>query len=297
MKNMLLISFIIFNLSSCHGKNDTNAVTENKFTKENKMISNNTIIYALSIDATADFKVYINDVLVTSYYGKGATSLTIPINREILFSGEQVIKVVLNSINKLDKNELKYYKFQIKKYVSFSSPDYQTVLDCQFDHNLSENLYSHTQSWIFKTEVPYKVEGWTESSILLKEDEGQLLREVISIYESFRKLLEDRDSKSFLAKTIKRDTEINEVLYLNKEQITEDENQTLQTINSITNVLPLENYKLVFYGNGRMVALIRMDGKKKDQSALQAQLEDNSTEIYELLLHRPKSGSPLEVIR
>ena len=77
----------------------------------------------------------------------------------------------------------------------------------------------------------------------------------------------------------------------------EDENQTLQTINSITNVLRLENYKLVFYGNGRMVALIRMDGEKKDQSALQAQLEDNSTEIYELLLHRPKSGSPLEVIR
>ncbi len=67
MKNMFLISFIIFNLSSCHGKNDINAVTENKFTKENKMISNNTIIYALSIDATADFKVYINDVLVTSY--------------------------------------------------------------------------------------------------------------------------------------------------------------------------------------------------------------------------------------
>ena len=300
MNKKILFGLLLFNIISCQ-KKDTATHTSNSNTNnyEKKMTQTTAShpLYALSLDAAGDFQVYINDILVAYYYKNGGTSLTLPINREILGSGKQNIKIVLKSDKELDENELKYYKFRILKYTSFDSPDYDMVVDCKFNADKNKPSKEITQSWDFTSEVPYQVTGWSQSVVLLNEDKDALLKEVLETYNSFRDILQKKDTGSFLTKTKTRDLEIDKALNLSPADSKKDQSETSATIQNISEVLPIDNYKMVFYGNGRMVSLIRTDTKSKDESALQAKLKDNSTEIYELVLHRPKKGAPLEVIR
>jgi hypothetical protein len=273
---------------------------ENKNNLQEKNIYMNkrhTPIYALNLDATAIFQVFINDILVTSYYDIGATKVTLPINRNILSSGKQQVRILINSKNKLTKTELQYYKFKILEYSGLSSSEYKMVLDCNFDEKITQELFVYTQQWEFKAQVPYNFNGWLHSVDLSKEDPKYLIQEVINIYEDFRRLLQNKEVNKFMEKTQKRDIEVNQSLYLNDFEINTNKENTVNTINRISKVYPLENYKMVFYGNGRMVALIRIDEGSRDESALQAELDDESIQIYELLLHRPYPNAPLEVIR
>jgi hypothetical protein len=298
MNKKILFGLLLFNIISCQ-KKDTTTHTSNTNNYEKKMTQTMAShpLYALSLDAAGDFQVYINDILVAYYYKNGGTSLTLPINREILGSGKQNIKIVLKSDKELDENELKYYKFRILKYASFDSPDYDVVVDCKFNADKSKPTKEITQAWDFTSEVPYQVTGWSQSTVLLNEDKDALLKDVLETYNNFRDILQKKDAGSFFTKTKIRDAEIDKTLYLSSSDSKKDQTETSVTIQNIVEVLPIDNYKMIFYGNGRMVSLIRTDEKSKDESALQAKLKDNSTEIYELVLHRPKKGSPLEVIR
>jgi hypothetical protein len=63
---------------------------------------------------------------------------------------------------------------------------------------------------------------------------------------------------------------------------------------------PIENFKLVFYGNGRLVALERTDLQYKGGSALLATYKNKEgakrKSHYHFVLHRPKRGGKLESI-
>lgn len=300
MNKNILFGLLLFNIISCQKKDITTHTpnpTTNNYEKTTKQTMASHPLYALSLDAAGDFQVYINDILVAYYYKNGGTSLTLPINREILGPGKQNVKIILKSDKELDENELKYYKFRILKYASFDSPDYDVVVDCKFDMDKNKPAKEITQSWDFTSEVPYQVAGWSQSTVLLNEDKDALLKEVLDTYNNFKDILQKKDTGTFFAKTKTRDAEIDQALNLSSSDSKKDQIEASATIQNIIEVLPIENYKMVFYGNGRMVSLIRTDDKNKDESALQAKLKDNSTEIYELVLHRPKKGSPLEVIR
>lgn len=297
-KNILLI-ILFFNNIACHKENNNDQVSNDNSIKLEKEMTQNKKgpYYALNLDASADFQVYINDILVAYYYENGATTLTIPINRDILGSGKQNVKITISSDKELTEDELKYYKFRILKYVDMESPDYKVIVDCKFDKQKSKKVKEITQTWDFTSEVPYKVEGWSKSENLVDEDKETLLTEVVATYNNFRGMLQKKDVNTFINNTKVRDFEIDKALYLNSSEIQQDKSETTATVQNITEVLPLENYKLVFYGNGKMVSLIRTDQKSRSESALQVKLKDNSTEIYDLVLHRPKKGEPLEVIR
>ena len=256
-----------------------------------------TPFYALSLDAAGDFQVYINDILIAYYYQKGATTLTIPINREILRSGKQKIRIKLESDKLLESDELEYYKFKILKFDSMDAIDSDVIVDCKFDVEKSKKVKIFSQTWDFISEVPYSLKGWSKSENLLNEDKDELLKEVLFTYNDFRNILKKKDTRLFYLKTQNRDDEINKALYFNNNNIKEDKLQTENTIQSISEVLPMENFKMVFYGEGKMVGLIHIDDKNKDESPIQAKLNDNSIEIFDLILHRPKAGAPLEIIR
>jgi hypothetical protein len=63
---------------------------------------------------------------------------------------------------------------------------------------------------------------------------------------------------------------------------------------------PLENFKLVFYGNGRLVTLERTDLQYRGESALMSRYKEKDDKYYRsyyyLVLHRPKRGGKLESI-
>jgi hypothetical protein len=286
MKRILLFITSIFYLICCNG----NSNAKNKSDKI-------TPIYAIKIDAIASYKLFINDILVSYYHDKGATSITLPINREILSSGQQRIRVELNSEENLDSSVLKYYDFKVVKYRNADSPDYDNILTLDFTREKDMVTKKLTSEWSFYAEVSYENEGWSHSVNLLKENKEKLLSEVKATYQEFDKILTSKNASLYYAKTKEREAEVNKCLYLTNETIKDEKVEMESTFSKISTVLPLENYKIVFYAEGRIISLIRIDKDNMDESAIQAELTDGSTEIFELLLHRPKPGAPLEIIR
>lgn len=148
----------------------------------------------------------------------------------------------------------------------------------------------------FESSVPYKLNGWSNSTDLTKLNEKDLEKEVVSFYNEIISDYNNKKIESIEKKYYNRQLENAQSLYSFKR---EDSEKLVSEINKDVNKnqdLKLENYKLVFYGNGKVVGLVRTDGEFFGKSAFLG-LTDEDFYIYSLLLHRPKAGTPLEVIR
>ncbi|AYN03697.1 hypothetical protein [Flavobacterium sp. 140616W15] len=72
----------------------------------------------------------------------------------------------------------------------------------------------------------------------------------------------------------------------------DDEKEKVQQAKGLMNSIDFSKYSLKFYGDGRLITLEDKNG----DSPLYYEDKDYKR-IFGILLHRPKSGSPLEVIR
>ncbi len=100
----------------------------------------------------------------------------------------------------------------------------------------------------------------------------------------------------------KKQKEMAQAVYADSTSVQEDlEKYTVNFKRSELKIRPIENFKIQFYGNGKIVTLIRTDDKYKGEYALHASYrrEDGRKRllIYNIELHRPKAGGPLEIIR
>lgn len=142
-------------------------------------------------------------------------------------------------------------------------------------------------------DVPFKVTGWSGSVDLSKENQTVLKNEVLLKYSELREISNKGEIKEFLNQNKARDREVYESFYNDKEVIAEDKQYLEDRISKSKNhMVQINDYHVKMYGNGKVIALEKNDGK----SALYA---DNSENLYYyvILLHRPKPGTPLEVIR
>ena len=142
-------------------------------------------------------------------------------------------------------------------------------------------------------DIPYKVTGWSGSVDLSKENQTVLKNEVLLKYSELREIINKGEIKEFLNQNKARDREVYEGFYNDKEVIAEDKQYLEERISkSKNNMVQINDYHVKMYGNGKVIALEKNDGK----SALYADDSENLY-YYVILLHRPKPGTPLEVIR
>ncbi len=292
MNKLILIGLLVFNIASCQKKENTNTII-----KKNN-IMNDQPIYTLKISVANPYETYVNDMPVEKDYEKGSTNTEIPVNDFILKSGVQFVKIVLlpeKGKSEVDKSGIDYVNVKIYQYPhglsNMSSED--KVLIKEF--NLSEFRESPviSKEIQFEARVHYEVKGWSESADLSKENLNVLKDEVLDKYSEIKQTLNEGDTIGLLKKYQKRNEEIYTSFYNDIISITEDKKWMNERIlKSKGKMIPFENLKVVFYAKGKIVSLENLN----HESPLIANIDDKE-EVYNILLHRPKSGSPLEVIR
>lgn len=292
MNKLILIGLLVFNIASCQKKENTNTIIK----KSN--IMNEKPIYTLAISVANPHEVYLNDMPLIKDYNKGSSNFEIPLNDFILKSGIQNLRIVLlpeEGRTIVDKSGIDYVDVKIYKYsngLSEMNPEKRTLIK---SINLKEfkEIPIVIKEVEFNVIVPYELLGWTKSVDLSKENQEVLKNEVVTKYEELRAILNNGNYEGFLKENKKRDSEVDNCFYNDLGAQNEDEEFLKDRISkSKNNMLELKEYKLVFYGNKKLIALENKRGK----SSL---CGDNGKTIftYFILLHRPKSGSPLEVIR
>ena len=108
----------------------------------------------------------------------------------------------------------------------------------------------------------------------------------------------------FRSKTLyTKEQEIAQAWYFNTKESSESRWADYEGISNRNEkkIQPLENFKLNLYGNGRVVAIERIDTKYRGKSALMLKYKNEEDQkrisFFSVFLHIPKGGNKLEVIR
>lgn len=267
--------------------------------------------YTLHIATAANFsfELLVNDYPIKFKYAPGIITGSMPINEAILKPGKQSLTVRMTPPVDDEFNmgkEIDLSLAELKLSINYGDYSQQKVKDFKevFTYEMSKKEgkvpFYEINLFFEAPEVPYEheVQGWTNSVDLSKENKEELLKEVEVFYKDLIHLYESQDVNGLAGKYYKRQYEIAQSLYQNKEYkskaivngLVEDVNEKAPFI--------FFGYQMKFYGNGKLVKLAKMEDKYYlNFSALMREDSNGDATQYFMYLHRPKAGAPLEVIR
>jgi len=283
--------------------------------KEVKFRDKNTN-YKADIEVGAcNFTLLINDVPVVQYFeeSNGTFNTTSPINNLILKSGKQTYKLILYPGYKDGKpakalSENVMVNIAIEGF-TFTASGTEKVGNSVPLVNISAKQQNFKQAGkplavfegTFDIKVPYNITGWSESKDLRNEDAAVLLKEILANYKEFSNIVTAKDSGRLSNLVYQKEKDYAQALFLDKEG-SKKQWSVYSTILEAKKIKmePIENYKLKFYGNGRLVILERTDYPYIGQPALRADVTDAQgeeyIEYYFYYLHKKPGSNKLELI-
>ena len=256
-------------------------------------------------------ELYINDILAYKNYGEGGGSSSFTINPYLLNFSNQTIKLRMYAReefgeflnNSAVKLEIGSYdnqnKFSIEKQqdnlFGYHTPEDENGFFKYAGKEYFEQIVTFTLP-----EVPYKIEGWKDSQDLRNFDKKLLEQKVLQAYQMIQKSFKERDLDGIAQFSFNGMKDLAIAQYFDEEEVQEGW-EDLISIAGADNLefYPLENYELVFYGEGRLVGL---KSKKKDSfegaSALLCKFKRKGKWVeakLDYLLHIPKGETEFKV--
>ena len=318
MKKAILTLFLLLSLQSCSQKTmitqNPNITADNLVEEIAKQVShyNYEPIYQVDFEfGHCYIELYINDILAYKNYGEGGSS-SFTINPYLLNFSNQTIKLRMYATEELGeflnnsavKLGIGSYdnqnKFSIEKQQS-NLFIYQTPEDENgFFKYAGKGYFEQTVTFTLP-EVPYKIEGWKDSQDLRNFDKKLLEQKVLQAYQMIQKSFKERDLDGIAQFSFNGMKDLAIAQYFDEEEVQEGW-EDLIAIAGADNLefYPLENYELVFYGEGRLVGL---KSKKKDKgfqgaSALLCKFKREGKWVeaeLDYLLHIPKGKTEFEI--
>ncbi len=258
------------------------------------------------------YEVYINGLLVFKHYENvGLMNHATPINSRILKSGPQKVTIKLFPLGKIDGKEYTTIdaddSFRLKIFKRDKKQPYEAgAYDIVKEHyaTLTDGLPYYEETFIFEAEVPYELKGWSESQILTDIDKDKLEKEILAFYKEYGQILEKRDEKKWVDIVIQSEKEeIHSADFFDKEKIKlriDDFTNTFD--NEDIEIKPLDKYKIIFSGDGKVVSLQSTERRGKSAFSFienidyQGERQKVRTSRF-IYLHKPKGSNKLEIIR
>jgi len=224
------------------------------------------------------YEVLVNDFPVDKMYELGYNAAPTEINQVILKSGIQKVTYRLYPIGNLmaenyegnhptietliNDTEIEIEVIRVDDYRTYNST-YQekTVLKHtslkkeKTDHFIATGQKYYEYSFTFDATVPYKNEGWLSGQDLTQFDQKLLNQKIIEYYQAYQEILQKKDANTEARVNFKEELRNSIALYRERKDILEVWNEYMRTFWVEKDFQPLENYKTMFYGEGRIVSL------------------------------------------
>jgi hypothetical protein len=190
-------------------------------------------------EQTLTYRLYPVGNLIKEEYGEGGTVTSLTDNTAISIS---IIKMDNGSEKTLEDEEI------IMKHVSLTDAKGRFIAS-------GKPYYEFT--FTFNAQVPYVNEGWSKGQDLTKLDQKLLEAKAVEFYKEYAKIYENKDA-DLQAKLNFGDERRNAIAgYKKRSDINELWKVYLADFNKKNiKVLPIENYRKVFFGNNRIAFLL-----------------------------------------
>ena len=262
-------------------------------------------------NGVCNFEIYINDFKVVKSFNNESFKTSERINPFLLSKNNQ-LKIILyprDSVNKLNLQaglDLKVNSYENTDRFSIEKQQsnlfiYQTPEDENGFFKYAGKEYFEQTVTFTLPEVPYKIEGWKDSQDLRNFDKKLLEQKVLQAYQMIQKSFKERDLDKIAQFSYNKMKDQAIAQYFDEEEVQEGWEELI-SIAGADNLefYPLENYELVFYGEGRLVGL---KSKKKDKgfrgaSALLCKFKREEKWVgaeLDYLLHIPKGKTEFEI--
>ena len=318
MKKAVLTLFLLLSLQSCSQKTmitqNPNITADNlveEIAKQVKHYPSEPQYVMHYFNGVCNFEIYINDFKVVKSFNNESFKTSKRINPFLLSKNNQ-LKIILyprDSVNKLNLQaglDLKVNSYENTDRFSIEKQQsnlfiYQTPEDENGFFKYAGKEYFEQTVTFTLPEVPYKIEGWKDSQDLRNFDKKLLEQKVLQAYQMIQKSFKERDLDGIAQFSFNKMKDQAIAQYFDEEEVQEGWEELI-SIAGADNLefFPLENYELVFYGEGRLVGL---KSKKKDKgfrgaSALLCKFKREGKWVgaeLDYLLHIPKGETEFEI--
>ena len=307
MKKILFIFIIL--LFNCHNTQNTGEMKIQQIPLEKQ------ITYGISLSMRVPYELYINDIKADYDYVGGNNG--VDINPYVLKNGKYKVKLRIFPAFKAGEKLIEFDDIE-KSNISFGS--YIRNRETDEILNYEDKLLPITaptidvpyfeQEWEVEiTELPYELEGWSKGQDLRKWDKKELEKKVVAYYQKLWHILNNGEGERWTKLTQKR---INEtaIFYYESEEENQKaiKNNQQNIVKYCTNMMiPLEDYEMKLYAEGKLVCLERKTHTKefnnkspldiKGWSPLIRKGKKSGAGYYNILLYLPIDSNEFVIIR
>ncbi len=273
------------------------------------------ITYIIALSMRVPYELYINDIKADFHY-VGANS-GVDMNPYILKNGKYKVKLRIFPAFKageklIASKDIKNSNISFGSYIRNKETD--EIL------NYEDKLLPITaptidvpyfeQEWEVEiTDLPYELEGWSKGQDLRKWDKKELEKKVVAYYQKLWHILNNGEGERWTKLTQKRINETAIFYYESQEENQEAIKNNQQNIEKYcTNMMiPLEDYEMKLYAEGKLVCLERKTHTKefnnkspldiKGWSPLIRKGKKSGAGYYNTLLYLPIDSNEFVIIR
>jgi len=308
MKKIHLLTIIILTLLNCNNTQKKMKIQQIPLEKQ--------ITYMIDLTLKTPHELYINDILAVSR-SRGSNA-AIDINPYVLKNGKYKIKLRLLPYWHLNettvsKSDIENARLFFGSYIRNKETD--EILNYKADVALpivapKEDVPYFEQEWdVELTELPYELEGWSKGQDLRKWDKKELEKKVVAFHQRARKILNEGNSEAWLKLIQKRFDEVCIFDYLSEKRIEKDLEEIKEDVEEYSKgtMIPLEDYELKLYAEGKLVTLERKTHTKefnnyspldiKGWSPLISKGTTYGAAPYPILLYLPQGSDEFVIIR
>ena len=307
MKKILFIFTIL--LFNCHNAQNTGEMKIQQIPLEKQ------ITYGISLSMRVPYELYINDIKADCDY-VGANS-GVDMNPYILKNGKYKVKLRIFPAFKAGKKLIEFDDIE-KSNISFDSYIRNKETNEILNYNSiplpivapKEDVPYFEQEWdVELTELPYELEGWSKGQDLRKWDKDKLEKKVVAYYQKLWRILNNGEGERWTKLTQKRINETAIFYYESQEENQEAIKNNQQNIEKYctNNMIPLEDYEMKLYAEGKLVCLERKTHTKefnnkspldiKGWSPLIRKGKKSGAGYYNVLLYLPQGSNEFVIIR
>ena len=253
-------------------------------------------IYELFIDARGCFyEILINSAPLYFHYNIGATAFRLPINSFIQKSGEQSISLrMISVVEGKPFPQGAEVSLTIDEYPKGDPRERKTVFNYKTKPFEEKNKGILLIEKTFPANVAYTLTDWKEGVDLSKEDEDLVRKEIEKKYIDFTATFKNQDLSKYKEITeLRQENAFISMYYDYKQKKLAERSYVGGIENSKVKLFPLENYRLVFYGDGKLAGLQKL--KEAPGIFIDNQNEEDAFMEY-ILFYKKNKNSPLEII-
>ena len=273
------------------------------------------ITYGISLSMRVPYELYINDIKADYDY-VGANN-GVDINPYVLKNGKYKVKLRIFPAFKAGKKliaskDIENSNISFGSYIRNRETD--EILNYE-DKPLpitapTIDVPYFEQEWeVELTELPYELEGWSKGQDLRKWDKDKLEKKVVAYYQKLWHILNNGEGGRWTELTQKRINETAIFYYESQEENQEAIKNNQQNIEKYctNNMIPLEDYEMKLYAEGKLVCLERKTHTKefnnkspldiKGWSPLILKGKKSGAGYYNVLLYLPQGSDEFVIIR